>query len=526
MSFKLKTQMRLLHKLSMTTELQHSINLLTLSHQEIKEEIQKELLENPVLQTREDNNYEDSPQEDGSYKDSELKGNNNEEKNLYENNTDNNRHAETENFEPTKESQLNTEINSATREQDSLNNWKESHKEKSYIRTVSEHKDFNPSLDNFVPQATTLKDHLVWQAQVSRLPENIKTALPFLIFNLDEQGYLRASLEEIAKKERIKITELTEALSYLHTMDPLGVGSRSIQECLLLQARHLEEDTTEMVLIIKNHLKNVRKKNYRLIADSLGISIEEVFDCCQIIKTMEPFPARNFSTQPTEYVTPDVYLYKEGESYRVSLNDEGIPDLIIDKHYKKMLSKQSNYHADMKKYVKEKIKEGSWFIRAFSQRQMTIRKVTESIIKHQMDFLERGSKYMKPLILQDVASDVSVHISTISRVTANKYISTPRGVLPFKYFFSTGIINSKGETVSLSVVKQHISEWIEVENDMEPISDQKIVDRLKDSFHLVISRRAVGQYRDCLGIPPMTKRKKIAHLKQYSSAELGSEQAL
>ena len=467
MSLSLKAQLKLSQQLSMTAQLQQSIKLLSLNHQEIRDRIQEELLENPVLQTEEDSHQEEE-----------------EETSLLSN-----------------EDRLQEDIKS-------LQEWAEVSKGSSNQSLSRERKNNENTFEQFLSEPVTLKSHLLWQAQISRLSKESKSLLVILIFDLDERGYLTSSLEELAQRENLPIKGLESALEALQNMDPLGVGARNIKECLFIQARYLEEDTKDMVLIINNHLENLQNKNYQDISSQLNISIEEVLDICKIIKSMEPIPAQNFSSQPTEYITPDVYIYKKGNEYKVSLNEDGFPHLRIDNQYKKILNKSSPHRSDMKRYIKEKVQTGDWFIRSLLQRQETIKKVVASLVKHQRDFLDHGFLHLKPLILQDIAQDISVHISTVSRVTSNKYIHTPQGLIPFKYFFNPGVLNAMGESISIPVIKYRIKEWIGQEDIKRPLSDGDIVVKLSEDLHLSLSRRTVAQYRDSIGIPSVNKRKR------------------
>ncbi len=466
MSLRLKAQLKLSQKLSITTQLQQSIKLLSLNCQEMKDRIQEELLENPVLQTEEDSHQQEEIISDSS------------------------------------EGKVEAEIKS-------LQEWAEVSKGSSY-RSSHGRKNNENTFEEFVSEPVTLKNHLLWQTQISSLSEESKSILAVLIFDLDERGYLTSSLEELAQRESVSIHKLESILKVLQNMDPLGVGARDIKECLLIQARYLEEDTKDMVLVINKHLKQLQNKNHQAIASDLNISVEEVLDICKIIQSMEPTPAQNFSTQPTEYITPDIFIYKEGSKYKVSLNEDDFPYLRINSHYKKMLNKLSPHKSDMKHYIKEKIQAGDWFIRSVLQRRNTIRKVVESLVKYQKDFLDHGFLHLKPLILQDIAQDISVHISTVSRVTSNKYVYTPQGLIPLKYFFNVGIVNSMGEAVSISVIKYQIKEWIEQEDIKKPLSDRDLVIRLSQNLHLHLSRRTVAQYRDSIGIPSFHKRKKAS----------------
>lgn len=457
MPFQLKAQLKMSQQLSMTTQLQQSIQLLSLNHQEIKEIVEKELLENPVLQTNEE--IADSSPKEGA--------------------TDSLPALQDRDF--AQRTSRRPPIKSGSQED--------------YI------------FENFISEPTTFKQHLMWQTQISSFSEYKKSLIAFLIFNLDDRGYLPTSLEELSQKEKIPFKKLEEALFALQDMDPVGVGARHIQECLILQACQQKENVKELILIIKNHLNDLKNKEYKKISSCLNLSEEELTYCCSVIQSMEPIPARNFSHQPVEYLTPDVYIYKQDGEYKILLNEEGIPQLRLSAHYQKMLHNARHQNAEMKKYIKEKLQGGSWFIRSLLQRQETIRKVIQSVVKHQKEFLDKGFLHLKPLILQDVAEDISVHISTVSRVTSNKYVQTPQGLIPLKFFFNAGILNRRGQSISIVLIKYHIKSWINQENPQKPLSDRNILERLRREFDIDLSRRTVAQYRDSLGISSALKRK-------------------
>jgi len=486
MSLKLKAQLKLDQQLSMTTELQQSIQLLSLNHQEIKDKIQEELLANPLLQT------EDDHQEHLEHS-SEL-------------------------------AHLNTSVKNESTPQ-KIKEQVESYKLSSYNALSSESKDMSRSLEQMATKPLTLKDHLIWQTQISRLSEEDKLCVAILIFDLDDRGYLRSTLDVLAQKENLSTDQLECMLQVLQSMDPIGVGARDIKECLKIQARHLDEDTKDMILVIDNHLEDLKNKHYQHIASCLNISIEEVLDIYQIIQSMKPFPAQNFSVQPTEYIVPDVYIYREGDEYKISLNEDGMPNLRINHHYKRILNRSQKNHTNMKVYIQNQVQAGNWLIRSLAQRQDTMQKVVASLIKHQKDFLDYGFLHLKPLILQDIAEDISVHISTVSRVTSNKYVHTPQGLIPLKYFFNMGVLNELGQFISIPVIKYRIKEWITKEDITRPLSDSDLVMKILDHFHLRLSRRNVAQYRDSIGIPPISKRKKAGKKEGKKASKKAGKKA-
>ncbi|MNL05490.1 RNA polymerase sigma-54 factor [compost metagenome] len=294
----------------------------------------------------------------------------------------------------------------------------------------------------------------------------------------------------------------------IHEFDPAGVGARNLKECLLIQAKHLEEDTNDLVMLINNHLKDLEKKNYEVIAKALNRDVEDVIEICKIIYAMAPYPGRAFVSSDTHYVTPDVYVYKVGEDYVVSLNEDGLPRLKISNFYKNMLKGGKTNGDKTQDYIQEKLRSAVWLIKSIHQRQRTIYKVADSIVKHQKEFFEKGPEHLKPMVLRDVANDIGMHESTVSRVTTAKYVHTPQGIYELKYFFNSGINSSDGgDALASESVKLKIKDLVAKEDTKNPLSDQKIVDLLKVDG-IQIARRTVAKYRDMLKILPSSQRKK------------------
>ena len=369
--------------------------------------------------------------------------------------------------------------------------------------------------DNFISVSQTLKEHLQWQASLSGFNEEEMAMVSLLISHIDDNGYIKVPLEQIAEEENIEVIELEEILPFVQEFDPPGVGSRDLKECLMLQAKHLEEDTKDVMYVIEHHLKDMEKKNYESIAKSMNLVIEEVVEICKIILSFDPKPGRAFQSSDTQYITPDVYVYKVGEEYVVALNEDGLPKLKISSFYKSLLTdggsksaaKLEGQSKQTQDYIQDKLKSAVWLIKSIQQRQRTIYKVTESIVKHQLEFFEKGPAHIRPMILKDIANDIEMHESTVSRVTTNKYVHTPRGIFELKYFFNSGISKTDGDSLASESVKLKIKDLVAKENAKKPLSDQKIVDLLRDDG-IEIARRTVAKYRDVLGILPSSKRKK------------------
>ncbi len=475
MSMQLKTSLKLSQNLRMTPQLQQAIKMLQLSRMELEAEIRKEINENPLLEE-----FADTVEDDPSAELSSVS----QEKDKAEDSQDP-RSQEEADWEDYSELQY-----------------------KGLSATSSIPDDVN--YDNFISKAQTLKDHLHWQASLSGFNEEETEHITILINYIDDNGYIKVPLEQIAQEEGVSLKDLEEILPFLQEFDPPGVGSRDLKECLLIQAEHFEEATTDVLYAIEHHLKDLEKKNYEEIARGMNLNIEEVIEICKIILAFDPKPGRAFQSEDTHYVTPDVYIYKVGEEYVVALNEDGIPKLKISNLYKDLVKNEGKGgNKETKEYLQDKLRSAVWLIKSIQQRQKTIYKVTESIIKHQQEFFEKGSAYIRPMILKDIANDIEMHESTVSRVTTNKYVHTPLGVFELKYFFNSGISRSDGgDSLASESVKLKIKGLVTKENPKKPLSDQKIVELLKKEG-LQIARRTVAKYRDVLGILPSSQRKKF-----------------
>ncbi len=481
----LRQTMNLSQNLVITPQLQQAIKLLQMSRLELESQVRNELEENPILEEAEVLREED--------------------------------------FQRTKEAEVQTSSDpseNATGEgnKESQDPQKQDEFEwESYLETqhkapreASHGNEEIMNYENLISTTQTLNDHLCWQVKMTGFSEREEKAADAIISHIDEDGYMKVPLDQIAMEEKIDIGDLEDALSLIQEFDPPGVGARDLRECLLIQARLLEEDTHDLVSLLNNHLKDLEKKNYEAIAKGLNRTLEEIIEICKIIYAMEPKPGRGYSGTETQFVTPDVYVYKVGDIYSVSLNEDGMPKLRISNYYKNMLKGGANPTGDQKatEYIQEKLKSAVWLIKSIHQRQRTIYKVTESIVKHQRDFFERGAGFLKPMVLRDIANDIGMHESTVSRVTTAKYVHTPQGIYELKYFFNSGISSSQGgEDLASESVKLKIRELVSKEDPKKPLSDQKLVDLLKKEG-IDIARRTVAKYRDVLKILPSSQRKK------------------
>ena len=373
-------------------------------------------------------------------------------------------------------------------------------------RTPTEVKEL-PPIENTLATSASLADHLMWQLSIQSDNEQLRELGSAIIGNLDDDGYLVASVEEIAAMGDWSVEAVTRALAHIQTFDPIGVAARDLQECLLLQIRHLGLEGTPTEKIVSEHLRLLQNHQVPELARRLGLTIDELKDHIEIIKHLDPKPGSRYNPSQSQYVIPDVYVVKVEDHYEVFLNEEGLPQLRISPVYRRLLDKSaSENNAETRAYVKDKFRSALWLIKSVDQRQKTIHKVATSIVNFQRDFLDHGIEHLRPLVLRDVANDIGMHESTVSRVVNNKYMHTPQGVYEMKFFFHSGISSSYGESVSSVTIKQRIRKIIEAEDPRKPLSDSKIVSILQREG-LMLARRTIAKYREELKIPTSNQRK-------------------
>jgi RNA polymerase sigma-54 factor len=363
-----------------------------------------------------------------------------------------------------------------------------------------------PSFENLLTKRGTLTDHLLWQLHMGDFSDEEVCIGEEIVGNIDEDGYLRASLEEIATACSIDESIVTPVLERIQEFDPCGVAARSVQECLLIQARFLGMQGSIVEKILLHNLKDLETRKYKQIARDLGVDINQILMAAKIIGGFDPKPGSMYSPEDVQYISADIFVYKVGDEYLVMLNDEGLPNLKVSPYYAEA---KSNGMVDSKadEYINEKVRSALWLIKSIQQRQRTIYKVAKSIIRFQREFLDHGIEFLRPLVLRDVADDIGMHESTISRVTTNKYMQTPQGLFELKYFFNSGLSTSEGEFVASESVKNRIKEIIEKEDTKKPLSDQKIADMLSGQT-VNIARRTVTKYREILKLGSSSERKR------------------
>lgn len=480
MALEMRLTQKLTQQLLMTPQLQQAIKLLQLGRLEYIEALEKELLENPVLEKEPEDQEGGEGEDKGEIALSEASN------------------AENPGELPpaAKESPMEWA--------DYLESFSDS-RGVAYPKGLIDYDDF-PSIENTSQVGESLAEHLMFQLRMKDLSELQNLIAMQIIWNLDADGYLCLDYGEIAQECKCKEEEVEEVAVMIQHMDPIGVASRSLQECLYIQLEDLGLGDSLAARIVCNHLKELADRKYDKIAKSEGVAVEDVYDAVKAIQSLEPKPGRPFGKEPPSYVVPDVYVYKDGDDYVISLNEDGLPRLRVSPYYLEILRSEDSGE-ESKAYLSEKLKAATWLIKSMHQRQRTIYRVAESIVKHQREFFEEGIEKLKPMVLKDIAEDIGVHESTVSRVTTNKYMHTPHGVFELKFFFSSGV-KGEGGSVSSSSVKEKIKNLIAGESPTDPISDQKIVDLLK-AQGIKIARRTVAKYRESLGIPASSKRKKL-----------------
>jgi len=494
MAMEMRQELKLSQQLVMTPQLQQAIKLLQLSRAELVDLVREEMLENPVLEDDIESQAERSREREAAGGEAdqaskvEMAGT-----------------TETPMADNGLENQAEIKADSSAVNEIDWENYLNDYTMAPPMPVYRPDGDELPSLEQTLTKSASLFEHLEWQLKMSDLSDEQIEIGMVILGNLDTNGYLKEPpLSEIAEEIGATQEQAEVVLEKIQTFDPIGVGARSLPECLLIQAMHHGEDDQILVKMIKDHMSNLEKKNFQAIARDLKVPVEEIYEATKVIMEFDPRPGRQYNDEDPHYITPDVYIHKVGDKHFVVPNDDGLPKLKISNFYKSAFDKKGN----AKDYIQDKLRSAQWLIRSIQQRQRTIIKVTESILKFQRDFFEKGVGHLKPLILRDVAEDISMHESTISRVTTNKYVHTPQGIYELKFFFNSGISRTNGEDLASQAVKMKIKELIDAEPKKKPYSDQKIVDLLKQQS-IDIARRTVAKYREQMGILSSSKRKKV-----------------
>ncbi|WP_326908803.1 RNA polymerase factor sigma-54 [Sedimentibacter sp. MB31-C6] len=454
-------------KLIMTPELRQAIQILQFNNVELSEFINKQLEVNPFLETADKNNDSNSSEEI------------------------------TNDFEKN-ETKEEIDWKDVLEKYDDISY-------KAYGNVIES--EYKQTFESYTSKKMTLKDHLMVQIGVSVKTQKEKRIGEFIIESLDSKGYLGCSLQDISLLLNEDIVEIERILRLIQTFDPVGVGARSLSECLKIQMKEKGIKDKNAYIIVEDYLEDVATNKIQKIAKELHITINRVQNICDIIKILEPKPSRGFivDSDNIRYIVPDVTIEKIGDEYIIIVNDNNLPMLTISSYYKDMINNLDNKEAN--KFLTDKLNSSMWLIKSIEQRKMTLYKVVESILKFQRKFFDEGKTELKPLVLKDVADEIGIHESTVSRATNGKYVQTPRGLFELKYFFSSSLNDESGGSVSSTSVKTKIKNLIEKENSKKPLSDQKISDILNEDG-VNISRRTVAKYRDEMRIPSSSLRRR------------------
>ncbi|MDR0966524.1 MAG: RNA polymerase factor sigma-54 [Myxococcales bacterium] len=494
MGLELKQSLKLTHQLMMTPQLQQAIKMLQLSRAELEELIREELEKNPTLEEKDEisdpSEDELAPGQASMVADAREEG-------------------------PPPESNDTQEVRGEDEAPDI--DWEKFFENAQSGPTTPSNKEAResdlPTFEAILTRQSTLADHVLGQIGELRLTEAEQRACELIVGNLDEDGYLRfEGLEgdpiiHVAAEIGLSLTEAEMLLARIQRLDPVGVAARDLRECLMVQAETRGVSDCLVGQLIRDWLPQLANKRLPVIAKKLGVTLEALDFAMRELAEFEPKPGRRFSGEPARYITPDVYIHKVGSEFMVVVNDDGLSRLRISAFYRNAIRSGTALGKD-REFIQEKLRNAAWLVRALHQRQRTILKVTESLVKYQREFLEKGIAYLKPLVLRDVAEDIGMHESTVSRITTAKYVHTPQGVHELKFFFNAAIAKTGGEEIANEAVRNHIKRIIANENPKKPYSDQKIVEILQ-SEGIELARRTVTKYREVMRIPTSAQRKKF-----------------
>ncbi|SDK72005.1 RNA polymerase, sigma 54 subunit, RpoN/SigL [Maridesulfovibrio ferrireducens] len=470
MGLELRQQLKLSQQLVMTPQLQQAIKLLQLSRLELLDTVQQELLENPILEEAEALERTDSPDAESgtaTLEDAAIS-----------------READWDNYLGEFSS---TSKQAGTRESESL--------------------EEGMSFEARMTKATTLEGHLAWQMCLSNFTDKEVAIGECIIGNLSNGGFLRIELDEICETCYAEFEDVERVLSRIQRFDPVGVAARTPQECLLIQLEVLRlDDDPILVSLVRDHLEDLEKNRYKPLARKFKLSMEDLKSYLDLMQTLDPLPGASFSGGDSFYVSPDAYVYEYDGDFVIVLNEDGLPKLQMNSFYVETLASTKG---EDKEYFQEKMRSAQWLMKSLYQRQRTLYKVLDSIVRFQRGFFQSGVSKLKPLILKEVAEDIEMHESTVSRITTSKYVSTPHGIYELKFFFNSALGLDDGSQVGSESVKALIKKLISEENSKKPLSDEKIAEMLKDELEVNIARRTVAKYRTAMGIRSSSKRKQV-----------------
>ncbi len=478
MALQHKMAMRGEQRLVMTAMLRQAIGLLPLNRTEMQQAVQQEMLDNPLLEEIQDEAQEVADGEMPELRDDVPESQNDE--------------------------RGEVEIDWENIVQDNYSDFSPPAFEDEY-----------PTHEQTLARSDTLHEHLEWQLSLSVVPEPVARVAGQIIWNVNDEGYLDADVEELAAGVGLGPLEADKALTLVQGFNPPGIAARTLQECLLIQLKNVDlsiNGNTAFVdlarVLVLEDIEKIGERQYAKLARVNGVDVDDIIRAVHIIRSLDPRPGLRFSDQRVEVVAPDVSVTRRGDDYEVTLNDDGLPLLRVNSLYAAMAADKAGTAPDTRKYLDERLRAAAWFVKSIEQRRQTILKICRSIVRFQRDFLDHGVSRLRPLVLRDVAMDIGMHESTVSRATTGKYMDTPQGVLSFKYFFHSGLESGLGKSASSVAVKETIRKIVEQENPEKPLTDQQIVERLEQD-DVAIARRTVTKYRKALRISPASKRRKM-----------------
>ncbi len=478
MALEQRLELKMLQKLILTPQLQQAIKLLQMPQLELCQTLNHELIQNPFLEEADDET-EPAPEENVVSEEEPF---------------DTGR----DDTETPFDSLMNTGVD------DYFDNRSYDGRDLGYFSP-----DNNPtqSFDQYTSKDGNFSEHLEWQLRFVDVTPEVKEAALAVIGNIDDNGYLQSTPEEIAAYAEVDITEALEAIKVVQGFDPSGVGARDLRECLVLQLEPLGLTGSLVDNLISNNLSDIERRRYQDMASQYSVGLDDIKQAVKVIEGLEPKPGAAMSGSAPIYIKPDVYVVRDGDNFRILLNDDSIPSLRINSYYRKILKQKNSLDREEREYLRESLRSAEWLLKSLDHRNKTLYRVTDSILKFQRDFFDDGVSVLKPQNLKHVARDLGMHESTISRATSNKYLSCQHGLFGFRFFFSSGLSTDTG-MVSSTSVKEMIKKIVDEEDIQKPLSDQKIMDILKAS-NIKVARRTVAKYREELRIPPQYLRKRI-----------------
>ena len=494
----LQLSQRLTQSLVLAPQLQQSLALLQAPTLDLKALVEQELQQNPVL--------EEVPEQDMDVREKSSDNDGDEAPVV----TDFAEPPEDVKFDAATDKATGEPVDDFQAEFEKLvqmdQEWREHFSQTNTVnRSTAEDDERREFMFNSITVEASLSQHLMEQVRDTRLSDEDRAIAELIIGNIDDYGYLMATVEELATSTNLPAEKILSALKVIQGFEPAGVGARDLRECLMLQLERAGKDDTLEYRIIRDHMEALGKRRIPDIARGTGQTVDDVQEALARIGRLEPRPGRSFLPVVEQYVAPEVFVVRNGEDYIVTTNDEQIPHLRISNVYKDLMSAGGN-DAEVKNYIREKIRAGKFLIKSLHQRQTTICNIGKEIVKRQRDFMEKGVAHLKPMTMAQVAEVVGVHETTVSRAVSGKYIETPQGVFEMKFFFTAGLQTSSGSDVSNTSVKDMIAEIFKNENPSKPLSDQEVVKMLTDKG-INIARRTVAKYRDELNILPSNLRR-------------------